>query len=330
MTSAAPVVPRARLVTRQPRIAVILPCLNEAQTIGSVVDDWRRELPDAEIWVVDNDSDDATATVAQDHGARVLTETRRGKGFAVRTAFRWIDADLYVMADGDNTYPAEAVHDLLVPAITGRADMVVGSRTMPGTSSEFNPLNRLGNRIYAALIRFLLRVRLTDILSGLRVMTRDLVRTVPIAASGFEIEAELTVKTIERNLRILELPINLRSRPSGSASKIRLFRDGARIAWTILLLFRDYKPMTFFGGIGLLFALAGAVLGIGVVIEYAETGLVPRLPTAILAAALGVVGIVLGGIGMILSSLSKRFQEIESKLDLLGSDRHSADTRDPD
>ena len=140
----------------------------------------------------------------------MLTETRRGKGFAVRTAFRSIDADAYVMVDGDDTYPAEAVHDLLAPINAGRADMTVGSRTMEGTHSQFHFLNRFGNRMYAALVRFLLRVRLTDILSGLRVMSRQLVRTVPIAASGFEIEAELTVKTIERSMRIVELPIDLR------------------------------------------------------------------------------------------------------------------------
>ena len=319
----------ARPGTGKPRIAVIIPCLNEAQTIGRVVDDFKRELPDAALWVIDNDSNDGTGKVAIEHGAQVMTETRRGKGFAVRTAFRSIDADIYVMVDGDDTYPAEAVHELLGPIVAGRADMTVGSRTMEGTQSQFNALNRLGNRMYAALVRFLLRVRLTDILSGLRVMSRQLVRTVPIAASGFEIEAELTVKTIERNMRIVELPINLRSRPHGSASKIKIFRDGARIAWTIVLLFRDYKPLTFFGGLGLLFMLLGLIPGIGVVVEYAQTGLVPRLPSAVLAAVLEVVGILLGGVGMVLSSISKRFQEIESKLDLIAngqvdalSDRH--------
>jgi hypothetical protein len=155
-------------------------------------------------------------------------------------------------------------------------------------------------------------------------MTRQLVRSVPIAASGFEIEAELTVKTIERNMRIVELPINLRARPHGSSSKIKVFRDGARIAWTIVLLFRDYKPLTFFGGIGLVFMILGLFPGIGVVIEYAQTGLVPRLPSAVLAAVLEVLGILLGGVGMVLSSISKRFQEIESKLDLIASDRIDA------
>jgi glycosyltransferase involved in cell wall biosynthesis len=307
----------ARRAARPPRIAVFIPCLNESATIGVVIDDFRRELPAAAIWVIDNGSTDDTATVAAAHGAEILTETRRGKGFAVRTAFREIDADIYVMVDGDDTYPAEAVHDLLAPILAGRADMTVGSRTMRGTASDFRVLNRLGNRMYAGLVRFLLRVRLTDILSGYRGMTRQLVRTIPIAASGFEIEAELTVKTVERSLRVVELPINLRSRPQGSASKINMFGDGARIAWTILLLFRDYKPLTFFGGLGLLVMLLGLIPGLGVIIEFAQTGLVPRLPSAILAAMLEIVGILLGGVGFVLSAISRRFQEIESKLDLI-------------
>ena len=302
---------------RRQRIAVIIPCLNEVGTVGKVIDDFRRELPDAAIWVIDNDSNDDTVKVALAHHALILSETRRGKGFAVRTAFRRIDADIYVMVDGDDTYPAEAVHTLLHPVLTGRADMTVGSRTMIGTESQFRILNRLGNRMYANLVRFLLRVSLTDILSGLRVMTRHLVRTVPIAASGFEVEAELTVKTIERSMRIVELPIDLRSRPQGSASKIKLFRDGLRIAWTILLLFRDYKPITFFGGLGLAAIVLGLIPGIGVVIEYIETGLVLRLPSAVLAAVLEVIGIVLVLVGFVLSSIGRRFQEIESKLDLI-------------
>jgi glycosyltransferase involved in cell wall biosynthesis len=301
-------------------VAVFIPCLNEALTIGQVIDDFRRELPQAQLWVIDNNSTDTTAKVALEHGARVLTETRRGKGFAVRTAFRSIDADAYVMCDGDDTYPAEAVHALLEPINAGRADMTVGSRTMEGTNSQFHFLNRFGNRMYASLVRFLLRVRLTDILSGLRVMTRELVRTVPIAASGFEIEAELTVKTIERSMRIVELPIDLRERPKGSASKIKVFRDGLRIAWTIVLLFRDYKPLTFFGSLGLVTMVIGLIPGIGVVIEFAQTGLVPRLPSAVLAAVFEVVGILLILVGFVLSSISKRFQEIESKLDLIAMD----------
>lgn len=310
----------------EPRVAVFIPCLDEAMTIGKVVADFRRELPGAQIWVIDNGSEDDTAEIARQQGARVIVETRRGKGFAVRTALRQIEAEAYVMVDGDDTYPAESVHDLLRPIMAGRADMVVGSRRMRGAVSEFRPLNRLGNSIYPKLIRFLLRVKLTDILSGFRAMNRHLVRTIPIAASGFEIEAELTVKTVERNLRIVEVPINLRRRPEGSFSKIKLFGDGSRIAWTILLLFRDYKPMTFFGGIGLIFVIAGLVLGVEVVAEFLDTGLVPRLPTAVLAVALELAGILMGAVGFVLSAISRRFQEIESKLDMIARDRDQGRT----
>ena len=187
------------------------------------------------------------------------------------------------------------------------------------TNSDFRPLNRLGNWIYPAFIRFLLRVRLTDILSGFRVMTRELVRTIPVVGTGFEIEAELTVKSVERSFRIVEVAIDLRSRPEGSFSKIRLLSDGNRIAWTILLLFRDYKPMTFFGGLGLLAMLIGLIPGISVIIEFLQTGLVPRLPSAILAAVLELVGILLIGVGFVLSAVSRRFQEIENKLDMMAS-----------
>ena len=301
------------------RVAVFIPCLNEALTIGKVIDDFRRVLPDAAIYVVDNGSTDDTSAIAHDHGAKVLHETRRGKGFAVRTAFRRIDADLYIMVDGDDTYPAEAAPALMEPVLAGLADMTVGSRLMAGTNSQFRPLNRFGNWIYPALIRFLLRVRLTDILSGFRVMTRELVRSLPIAGTGFEIEAELTVKSVERSFRIVEVPIDLRSRPEGSFSKIRLFSDGSRIAWTILLLFRDYKPMTFFGGLGVLFILVGLIPGISVTIEFLQTGLVPRFPSAILAAALVLAGILFIGVGFVLSAVSRRFQEIENKLDMMAS-----------
>lgn len=320
---------------RGPRIAVLIPCLNEAPSIGKVVDDFRRVLPDASIYVIDNGSTDATADVARDHGARVLMEHRRGKGFAMRTAFRRIDADAYVMVDGDDTYPAEAAPELLAPVLAGRADMVVGSRLMAGTASQFRLLNRIGNWIYPSVISFLLRVRLTDILSGYRAMDRAFVRGVPIAASGFEIEAELTVKAIERNYTVLELPISLRPRGVGSHSKIRIASDGWRILWTIIVLFRDYRPLSFFGVLGLVFMAVGLIPGWIVVSEYLQTGLVPKFPSAILAAVLELAGMLLLAIGFILSAVSRRFQELETKLDLMdttpdaGWAAGSADRDDP-
>lgn len=304
------------------RVAVFIPCLDEELTIGKVVDDFRQVLPEATIHVIDNGSTDRTVDVAQAHGARVIAEPRRGKGYAVRAAFRRIDADVYVMVDGDDTYPAEAAPALLGPVLAGQADMTVGSRTMHGTTSTFNPVNRFGNWVFPSLIRFLLRVRLTDILSGFRAMSGEFVRSVPIAASGFEIEAELTVKALERGYRLVELPIDLRRRPEGSRSKIRIVSDGWRILWTIILLFRDYRPLTFFGGIGLLFMVAGLVPGLIVIKEFIETGLVPRFPSAILAAALELAGLLLIAVGLVLGSISRRFQEVETKLDMMSSRRN--------
>ena len=307
------------------RIAVLVPCLNEALTVAKVVDDFRLALPQAAIYVIDNGSTDGTPEIAAARGAQVLYETRRGKGFAMRTAFRRIEADIYVMVDGDDTYPAESIHALLEPVVAGKADMTIGSRTMAGTSSDFKHLNRLGNRILPWLLRFLLRVRVTDLLSGYRVMTRDLVKSLPIAARDFEIEAELTVKSVERSFRLIEVPIDLRARPEGSFSKIRIFRDGRRIAWTILLLFRDYRPMAFFGGLGLALMLVGLIPGLVVITEFIKTGLVPRFPSAILAVALELAGVLSIAVGLVLSAVSRRFQEIEIKLDMLG-DRLSDDS----
>lgn len=303
-----------------PRIAVLIPCLDEELTIGKVIDDFRAAVPDAAIFVIDNGSTDRTAEIARERGARVVHEPRRGKGFAMRTAFRRIDADVYLMVDGDDTYPAEAAQRLLSPVLNGQADMTVGSRTMAGTTSEFRRLNRLGNRIYPSLIRLLLGVRLTDILSGYRAMHRRFVRAMPIAASGFEIEAELTVKALERGFHLSEVPIDLRARPAGSHSKIRIASDGWRIMRTIVWLFRDYRPMAFFGGVGLVFMIAGLVPGYVVVTEFIETGLVPKFPSAILAVALELAGMLLVAVGVVLSALARRFHELEQKLDMLSSD----------
>ena len=301
-------------------IAVLIPCLDEGLTIATVVDDFRRELPDAAVWVIDNGSTDGTADIAAARGARVLHESRRGKGFAVRAAFRRIDADAYVMVDGDDTYPAGAVHALLEPVLAGRADMAVGSRTMAGSSSDFRRLNRFANAFYPFVIRLLVHVRLTDVLSGFRAMTREFVEGVPIAAQGFEIEVELTVKAAERHFRIVEVPVDLRARPDGSFSKVSKVGDGSRVLWTIVLLFRDYRPMAFFGGLGLLLMLVGLIPGVVVVAEFLETGLVPRLPSAVLAVALELAGMLSISVGILLSAIKRRFAELESRMEML-SDR---------
>ena len=298
-------------------VAVVIPCLNEAPTIAKVIADFRRVLPTAAIYVIDNGSTDGTAALALSSGAELIVEARRGKGFAVRTGFRRIDADYYVMVDGDDTYPAESMGALFAPVLSGRADMTVGSRRMAGTSSQFRPLNRLGNWLFPTFLRLLLRVKLTDILSGFRVMTRDFVQGVPITARDFDIEAELTVKAVERNYRIVEVPINLRARPEGSFTKLRRVHDGRRILWTIVLLFRDYRPMAFFGGLGFLVMLSGLIPGFAVIREFLQTRLVPNLPSAVLAVALELMGMLLIAVGLVLSATARRFQELEEKVEMM-------------
>lgn len=300
----------------KPRIALIIPCYNEQAAIARVITDFKRELPDAAIHVFDNNSTDRTAAIAANAGARVSFETRKGKGNVVRAMFQQVDADVYVMVDGDATYPADKVHDLLEPALKGTADMVVGSRLL-SASSEMKVLNRFGNRLFLLTLNTVFGARLTDILSGYRVMTREFVRTVPVLSRGFQIEAELTIQALHQGMRIAEVPVTLADRPAGGVSKIRVIADGAKILWTIFDLFRTYKPLTMFGGAGLSMIAVGVALGISVGLEFMQTGLVPRFPTAILATGLVLSGLLSISVGLILNTLSRSFKEIHYQLTAL-------------
>jgi len=305
---------------RHPRIAVAIPCYDEEPTIAKVVGDFRAAIPEADIVVFDNDSSDRTADEARAAGARVLPEHRRGKGFVVQSMFRRIDADVVVMVDGDDTYPADAVRALVEPVLRGEADMVVGSRLQRGAASQFRFVNRFGNRLLLGVLNAVFRVRLTDLLSGYRAFSRRLVRALPLAGGGFEIEAELTIKTLQRGFVIREVPVALIQRPPGSHSKIRILRDGVLILSTILALFRDYKPLTFFGAIGLALVAVGLVPGAVVVVEFARTGLVQRLPSALLAVGLILAGVVVGAVGLVLHATARRFQELEVLVHRLAHD----------
>ena len=296
------------------RIAVVIPCLNEELTIAGVVDSFRAELPAAEIVVIDNASEDRTATISLEHGATVLREERRGKGNAVRTAFREVDADVYVMVDGDATYPAESIRDLIAPVIADRADMVVGTRLDAESESEFRAINRAGNQLLLMAVNSVFGARMTDLLSGYRVMTREFVRQVPLLSAGFEVETELSIMALERGFRVVEFPVRLAARPRGSRSKIRIWRDGLRIMNAILTLFRDYRPLSFFGSLGILSMLVGLGPGIFVTIEFMEQGTV-RIPTAVLATGLETVGFTFLLTGVVLAALSRRFREIDYRLD---------------
>jgi glycosyltransferase involved in cell wall biosynthesis len=305
-------------VQSESRIAILIPCYNEELTIGQVVRDFRAQLPDADIYVFDNNSSDRTAEVAREAGARVAFERRQGKGYVLQAMFRDVEADIYIMVDGDNTYPPTEVHKLIAPILAGEADMTVGSRLSAQSQSEFKPLNRLGNRFFLNAINVIFKVRLSDILSGYRAFNREFVKNIPIFGGGFEIETELTIKALVHGYRIAELPVNLKARPKGSSSNIRILRDGFVILNSVLTLFRDYKPLTFFGVIGLFFVLLGLVPGTVVIVEFIKTGLVPRLPSAVLAVGLVLSGMLTIVVGIVLHTIARRFQELDYQLKVLG------------
>jgi glycosyltransferase involved in cell wall biosynthesis len=302
---------------RRAETAVLIPCFNEEITIAGVVEDFRKELPGALVCVFDNNSTDASAERARAAGAELIHEARRGKGFVVQSIFRQIDADVYVLVDGDATYPASAVHSLIAPIAAGEADMVVGSRLHAQSQSEFAHLHRWANRLVLFILNLVFRVRLTDVLSGYRAFSRSFVKNLALFGGGFEIETELTIKSVARGYRIVEVPVSLALRPEGSHSKIHFFRDGMLILTTILTLFRDYKPLTFFGSLGLLFLAASLIPGLTVVAEYFESGFV-KLPAAVLAVGLGICGLLLGAIGLLLHSIARRAQEFDYQLQMLG------------
>lgn len=300
-------------------IALLIPCYNEELTIGDVVRDFRRELPDALICVFDNESTDASADRARAAGAQVIEERRRGKGFVVQSIFRHINADVYVLVDGDATYPASAVHALIGPIARREADMVVGSRLHADSRSEFKHLNRWANRLVLFILKLVFDVQLTDVLSGYRAFSRAFVKSLALFGGGFEIETELTIKAVARGYRIVEVPVNLTVRPAGSHSKIHFFRDGMLILTTIVTLFRDYKPLTFFGSLGLIVLAAALIPGLTVLTEYFEHGLV-KLPAAVLASGLALSGLLLGAIGLLLHSIARRAQEFDYQLQRLGDE----------
>jgi len=296
------------------KIAVIIPCYNEELTIVQVINDFKSILPQAAIYVYDNNSNDHTVEKARQSGAIICYERRQGKGFVVQRMFREIDADVYVMVDGDSTYPPEEVWKLIQPILKQEADMVVGSRLMTDSESEFKKMNRFGNKIFLWTINYIFKIKLTDILSGYRAFNRNFVKNLPIFGGGFEIETELTIKALARNYQIVEIPINLGIRPEGSNSKINILRDGILISNMIFSLFRDYKPLTFFGAIGLVLMLCGLLLAAFVIYEFIETGLILRIPSALLAVGLELSAMLSMTIGLVLHTIVRRTMEIEHQL----------------
>jgi glycosyltransferase involved in cell wall biosynthesis len=297
-------------VANPERIAVLVPCFREESTIGAVVRSFREALPQAEVWVFDNASDDGTAEKAREAGARVRTEPRRGKGNVVQAMLREVDADLYVLVDGDSTYPADRARDLLAPILEGRADQVVGARRAAAGERAYPRLHPLGNRVVTFLVNRIFGTRLEDVMSGYRAFHREVARHVPLTATGFDVETEWTLQTLEKGFVIEEIPVVYRERPEGSHSKLSTFRDGVRVLWRIVRILKDFRPLAFFGALAIVSAILSALCGALPVMEYARERYVHRVPLAVLAGFLGTIALGLLQTGVVLSSLNNRFLEI--------------------
>jgi glycosyltransferase involved in cell wall biosynthesis len=294
-----------------PSIAVVIPCYQEALTIGKVVADFRRELPAARIYVYDNNCTDGTAEIAAKAGAVVRREKRQGKGYVVAAMFEQIEEDILVMVDGDDTYEAGHVHKLLEPILRGEADMTAATRLTSHGEDSFRPLHIAGNRMICGIINWMFKSDVSDIFSGYRAFTRESARQIPITAAGFDVETELTLQALYRGQIIRELPAPYRARPEGSFSKLNTFSDGILVLLRLFLIMKSYKPLTFFGGISLLLLGLGLAIGSLPVYEFITEHYVHRLPSAILAAALVMLSFFSLGLGLILNSMNLRLLELE-------------------
>lgn len=293
-------------------IAVILPAYNEELTIAGTITDFHTHLPDSEIWVINNRSTDKTETIALETFRRlgcaggVINELRKGKGNAIRRAFLDIDADVYVLSDADMTYPAADAKEMISFILNDSADMVVGDRHSAGHYATENkrPLHNFGNKLVRDLVNKLFNANLFDIMSGYRVFNRRFVKSYPVLVEGFEIETDLTLHALDKRFRIVEIPTEYKDRPEGSFSKLNTLSDGIRVLSTIINILRYYRPLMFFGGASLLFALLGLIAGIPVFDEWLSTRYINHVPLAILATGLEIVAIVFFAIGLILDSIT--------------------------
>ncbi|MED4921182.1 MULTISPECIES: glycosyltransferase family 2 protein [Heyndrickxia] len=298
------------------KTAVLVPCYNEELTIAKVIRDFKRELPDADIYVYDNNSTDRTYEIARENGAIVKKEPRQGKGNVVRAMFFEIDADYYVMVDGDDTYPAEFVHQLLEPLKTGEADMTIGDRLSNGTYEKENKraFHNLGNNLVRSLINKLYKSNIQDIMTGYRAFNRLFVRSFPVVSKGFEIETEMSIHSLDKGFKIKEIPIDYRDRPEGSESKLNTFSDGLKVIKTIFTLFKDYKPMLFFTFWAVILLIFGLVAGVPVIVEFFHTHYITKVPSAILAVGLVLMAMLSFACALILDTVvshSRKQYEME-------------------
>ena len=293
------------------KIAVLIPCYNESKTIAKVVKDYKRVLPEADIYVYDNNSSDGTDKIAKKAGAIVKYEYRQGKGNVIRSMFKDIEADCYLMIDGDDTYPAENAREMCDLVLEGKADMVIGDRLSSTYFTENKrPFHNLGNRLVRGLINKLFKSNVRDIMTGYRAFSYEFVKTFPVLSKGFEIETEMTIHALDKNFLLKEMPVNYRDRPAGSVSKLNTYRDGFRVLKTIGRLFKEYKPTIFFSIIGLIFLVIAVVFAVPVFADYFKTGLVPRYPTLIFSGFMLIISILMFVCGLLLEVVVKKHRQM--------------------
>lgn len=293
------------------KIAVLIPCYNEEITIKKVINDFKAELPDAEIYVYNNNSTDRTYEIAKQCGAIVKNEYNQGKGNVIRRMFREVDADIYVMVDADDTYPAKSVHELIAPIKEKRADMVVGDRLSNGTYNKENKrrFHGFGNNLVKHAINATFKSNLKDIMSGYRAFSKMFVKNIPVLSSKFEIETEMTLFALDKKFIIKEIPIEYKDRPEGSFSKLNTIRDGIEVIKTIIKMYKDFKPRQFFMWIGAIVMFLGILVGVPVIVEFIKYQYIYKVPSAILATGLIILSIIIAQCGVILDTIVKQHRE---------------------
>lgn len=305
------------------KIAVLIPCYNESQTVEKVVTDWKKELPEATIYVYDNNSSDDTAQIAERAGAVVRHEYQQGKGNVIRRMFREIDAECYIMIDGDDTYPAEFGREMVNKVLARGVDMVVGDR-LSSTYFEENkrPFHNFGNSLVRGTINRLFKSNIRDIMTGYRAFSYQFAKTFPVLSKGFEIETEMSIHAVEKNMLVENVIIEYRDRPEGSESKLNTYSDGMKVLGTIARLYKNYKPFGFFGTLALLLLIVSAVMFVPVLVTYIQTGLVPNFPTLIVSGFIALAAIQSFFAGLILTTLvEKDRQDFEFKLQMIHNGR---------
>lgn len=289
------------------KVAVLIPCYNEELTVEKTVSDFKHVLPNADIYVYNNNSKDRTKELALKAGAIVKDEYRQGKGAVVRSMFRDIEADVYIMVDGDDTYPAEEVESLITPVLESKADMVIGDRLSSTYYTENKrPFHNFGNSLVKGLINFLFKSDLNDIMTGYRSFSKKFVKCMPVMSDGFQIETEMTIFALTNNMQVVNVPITYRDRPEGSESKLNTFSDGYKVLLTLFNLFKDNRPFLFFGSISIVIFIIGLLIGIPVIDEFIKTAYITKVPSAILAAALMLNAFLMFSVGIILDAIKNQ------------------------